>query len=108
VDGDLGEKNLDYEYDKIIIACGAIASCALLQRSDLISKVITLKDTQVFYSAFYMLENKSESTKTLELAQVFIRKSKQFRISDSKSLFSMNGCITHFPINVFTVSIEII
>lgn len=81
VEGDLGGKSLDYEYDKIIITCGAIASCALLQRSDLVSKVITLKDTQVFYSAFYMLENKSESTKTLELAQVFIRKSKQLHIS---------------------------
>jgi ferredoxin len=68
-------------YDKVFVACGAIASCALLQRSELAPQTITLRDTQVFYSAYYLFENREENSSSLELAQLFLRKNRILHIS---------------------------
>jgi ferredoxin len=81
LEGDLNYEILNIEYDKILVTCGAIASCALLQRSELISTRVRLKDTQVFYSAFLMRESRIVSPITFELAQIFIRKSKDIHVS---------------------------
>jgi hypothetical protein len=68
-------------YDKVFVTCGAIASCALLQRSELVPQSISLRDTQVFYSAYYLLEKKEESSISIELAQLFLRKNRILHIS---------------------------
>jgi hypothetical protein len=81
LEGDLNCETLNVKYDKILVTCGAIASCALLQRSNLISTKIRLKDTQVFYSAFFMRQSRVVSPITFELAQIFIRKSTDIHIS---------------------------
>lgn len=69
------------QFDKVFIACGAIASCALLQRSGLLQDEVHLHDTQVFYSAFFVWKSIAPATTTFELAQIFIRKPQQLHIS---------------------------
>ena len=68
-------------YDKVFVACGAIASCALLQRSELAPQSISLRDTQAFYSAYYSFEKREEDSGSLELAQLFLRKNRNLHIS---------------------------
>lgn len=68
-------------YDKVFIACGAIASCALLQRSNLLPGEVQLHDTQAYYSAFYIRKSKAQSKINFELAQIFIRKHQELHIS---------------------------
>lgn len=77
----LNDDPVDFEYDKIFVTCGAIASCALLQRSELLASEVTIKDTQVFYSAFFIRESRNKSTKTFELSQIFLRKPNDFHVS---------------------------
>jgi hypothetical protein len=78
---DSDKKVVYFGYDKVFVACGAIASCALLQRSGLAPKKVSLRDTQVFYSAYYLWEKRNENSKSLELAQLFVRKSDLVHVS---------------------------
>lgn len=68
-------------YDKVFVAGGSIASCALLQRSGLMPAEIHLMDTQVFYSAYFVREKNKEQTLNFELAQIFIRRRMHLHIS---------------------------
>jgi hypothetical protein len=78
---DSDKKVVYFGYDKVFVACGAIASCALLQRSGLAPNKVSLRDTQVFYSAYYLWEKRNENSKSLELAQLFVRKSDLVHVS---------------------------
>lgn len=68
-------------FDKVFVACGAIGTCSLLQRSALIPNEIELYDTQVFYSAYFIRATKERHQNSFELAQLFIRKPQEFHIS---------------------------
>ena len=68
-------------YDKVFVACGSIATCALLQRSGLMPAEIHLMDTQVFYSAYFVREKNREQSINFELAQIFLRRSMRLHIS---------------------------
>jgi NAD-dependent dihydropyrimidine dehydrogenase PreA subunit len=60
-------------YDKVFIACGAIASTALLQRSGFVPEKLQLKDTQVFYIPFFMNKRNIGNQAPFTLAQLFYR-----------------------------------
>lgn len=69
----LGETSTRYIYDYVFIACGAIASSALLQRSNLYPKEIAIDDTQVFYLPLFSLFPAKKEDSTFTLAQAFFR-----------------------------------
>lgn len=79
VDG-RNESNLK-SYDKVFVTGGSIASCALLQRSGLMPVEIHLKDTQVFYSAYFVREKNIEQSLNFELSQIFLRRRMHLHIS---------------------------
>jgi len=62
------------KYDKIYLACGAIATARLLQASGLIQDEIYLNDTQVFYLPIFNYRRSDKVTK-FTLAQLFYRSS---------------------------------
>ena len=80
----VGEKdnmNNTENYDKVFVACGAIGTCSLLQRSGLIPTEIQLSDTQVFYVPFFIRHKGSPWKPSFELSQLFLRKSQSLHIS---------------------------
>jgi ferredoxin len=68
-----GVQRLAKNYDRIYVACGAIASASLLQRSSLIPKEVFLNDTQVFYLPFFSLRKQTDEQTRFTLAQLFYR-----------------------------------
>ena len=74
-------ENTNFSYDKVFVACGSIASCALLQRSGFIPHEIQLKDTQAFYSAFLIRKKMERNLVPFELAQMFIKRPQLLHIS---------------------------
>jgi NAD-dependent dihydropyrimidine dehydrogenase PreA subunit len=66
-------QKLSQNYDLIYIACGAIASASLLQRSSLIPPEVFLNDTQVFYIPIISQRKHSEIENLFTLARLFFR-----------------------------------
>ena len=60
-------------FDQVFIACGAIATSALLQRSGLFPKNVVLDDTQVFYLPIINFKHGRRNESDLTLAQAFFR-----------------------------------
>ena len=58
-------------YDKVYLACGAIASAALLQRSGLVDEHLIIKDTQVYYLPLISVRRKDIESR-ISLAQAFV------------------------------------
>lgn len=58
---------------RVFIACGAIASTALLQRSSLIDNEVQLQDSQVFYTGLIKLSMKAELQTKFNLVQAYCR-----------------------------------
>jgi ferredoxin len=69
----LEKTSTNYIYDYIFIACGAIASSALLQRSNLYPKEVVIDDTQVFYLPLFSLFPASSKDSSFTLAQAYFR-----------------------------------
>lgn len=70
-----GEIFVTEPYDFIFVACGAIATTALLQRSKLIPTTAFLHDTQVIYFPFFTFHKKDPGQSKFTLAQLFYRSS---------------------------------
>jgi ferredoxin len=60
-------------FDKIYIACGAIASTRLLQQSELVPDMAYLADTQAFYIPLLSLRKYQIDAKQFTLARMFFR-----------------------------------
>ena len=63
----------ELQVDRAFVACGAIASTALLQRSSLIDKEVQLQDSQVFYTGLVKLSLKAELQTKFNLVQAYCR-----------------------------------
>ena len=63
----------ELQVDRAFVACGAIASTALLQRSSLIDKEVQLQDSQVFYTGLIKLSLKAELQTKFNLVQAYCR-----------------------------------
>jgi len=80
----VGENDLSKSvetYDKVFVACGAIGTCSLLQRSGLIPNEVQLRDTQVFYVPFFIRQKERPRKSNIELSQLFLRKYQSLHIS---------------------------
>ncbi len=71
IETDSGEI-IEREFDLIFIACGAIATTSLLQRSEIFPSYVTLDDTQVFYVPLITSGKKSHEN-SFTLSQMFYR-----------------------------------
>ena len=69
----LDNQTQELEFTRVFVACGAIASTALLQRSFLIDKEVQLQDSQVFYTGFIKLSLKAELQTKFNLVQAYGR-----------------------------------
>ena len=65
------DRTHELEIDQAFIACGAIASAALLQRSSLIDKEVQLQDSQVFYTGLIKLSLQAELQTKFNLVQAY-------------------------------------
>lgn len=63
----------ELQVDRAFVACGAIGSTALLQRSYLIDKEVQLQDSQVFYTGLIKLSLKTELQTKFNLVQAYCR-----------------------------------
>ena len=80
----LGENDMSNSvetYDKVFVACGAIGTCSLLQRSGLMPDEVQLRDTQVFYVPFFIRYRERPRKSSFELTQLFLRRHQSLHIS---------------------------
>jgi ferredoxin len=63
-------------FDKIYIACGAIATTRLLQKSNLVPAIAYLTDTQVFYIPLLSSRKPQIESKDFTLARLYFRSKK--------------------------------
>ena len=70
---DSGLNITESTYDRVFVACGAIASTALMQRSSLFPGEVHLKDTQVFYIPLFNFRHGATPKTVFTLAQAFLR-----------------------------------
>lgn len=69
----LNEDTFSIEFERVFVACGAIASASLLQRSNLLDPEVQLQDSQVFYSGLIKLSLKATFQSTFNLVQAYGR-----------------------------------
>ena len=68
----------DLVYDKVYVACGALASAALLQISNFANEKLVVKDSQVYYLPIISLR-RNDDQKHITLAQAFINGKTPFK-----------------------------
>jgi len=69
----IDDQTQELQVARVFVACGPIASTALLQRSSLIDKEVQLQDSQVFYTGFIKLSIKAELQTKFNLVQAYCR-----------------------------------
>jgi ferredoxin len=114
----LNEDTFSIQFDRIFIACGAIASTSLLQRSNLLDPEVQLQDSQVFYSGLIKLSLKAQLQSTFNLVQAYGRiklKSNFIHLSiyeastiSTERMLLMNRQLRFLPKNFFHRIIPII
>jgi ferredoxin len=114
----LNEDTFSIQFDRIFIACGAIASTSLLQRSNLLDPEVQLQDSQVFYSGLIKLSLKAQLQSTFNLVQAYGRikfKSNFVHLSiyeastiSTERMLLMNRQLRFLPKNFFHRIIPII
>ena len=73
IQNDTVRNKISKNYDRIYIACGAIASASLLQRSSLLPAEVYLNDTQVFYIPILSSKKLKQKQDVFTLARLFFR-----------------------------------
>jgi len=69
----LDNQSQELQFAQVFVACGAIASTALLQRSFLIDEEVQLQDSQVFYTGLIKLSLRAELQTKFNLVQAYCR-----------------------------------
>jgi ferredoxin len=69
----IGNQAQEIQTPRLFVACGAIASTALLQRSSIIDKEVQLQDSQVFYTGLIKLSLRAELQTKFNLVQAYCR-----------------------------------
>jgi ferredoxin len=69
----IGDQVQGIRFSRVFVACGSIASTALLQRSSLIDKEVQLQDSQVFYTGLIKLSLRAELQTKFNLVQAYCR-----------------------------------
>jgi ferredoxin len=69
----IGNQTQEIQTPRLFVACGAIASTALLQRSSIIDEEVQLQDSQVFYTGLIKLSLRAELQTKFNLVQAYCR-----------------------------------